>query len=233
MAGRDSSAALFVVLTVDPSRYRDAQAAFEAVSSNTRGFVRRLRRKFGDVEWCQTVEVHRSNWPHVNMILYCAELAELVRELGERVVNDNVLRDVLLASGFGYVAHLSAPRSEEALAGYITKVAHKFGAVAGEVAKLSQLPITAPTNYHRLRTSKGFLPAAEKNANVTGWIVNNATGMPLRPLTPQQQAILDRNWRRDEHDQEQVHVQPWMGRRLAVDSLAVLVSGRVSARGSP
>lgn len=98
---------VFLVLTLDrdgyhsgEARWRDANAAFRALSKMLRNFLTSLRRWCArngwtspGSNWAAVVEVHKSGVPHLNLVLYCSELAEhleqhrrAVRDAGARVL---------------------------------------------------------------------------------------------------------------------------------------------------
>jgi hypothetical protein len=110
-----------------------------------------------------------------------------------------VFGNMLESAGFGRIAFLERAHRKSAdgdqLAGYIAKLAgstskpwdgEKRGLLAdskvsslegraiAEVAKHSQVPHKAPGHFRRLRSSKGFLPALEKDPDVTGGIFDAA-----------------------------------------------------------
>jgi hypothetical protein len=85
-------------------------------------------------------------------------------------------------AGWGTYSTAEAARSGEAVASYIVKLAGEAGAVAGELAKLSQLPTMAPSRFRRLRSGKGFLPPRRSNPDYTGTLVRRAWNHDGTPL---------------------------------------------------
>lgn len=193
--GLDSQGFVFFVLTLDRDGYyskrpwRDSREAFGALSRQSRRFQDCLRKwmlrqgmtPFSN-EWVATVEAHRSGWPHMNMIIYAPELAEFLREhqrgcidagLSERdaALLSGELSRIATRTGWGVQSTGEGARNLEAAAGYIVKIAGLADKTAGEVAKLTQLPMTAPERFRRLRSGKGFLPPREKSEGVTGTLV--------------------------------------------------------------
>jgi hypothetical protein len=209
---------VFLVLTLDREGYysgqpwTDAQEAYRALSRNSRRFQKRLRRwmiaqgmtPFAN-EWVATVEAHRSGWPHVNMLIYSPELAQHFREQRQECIDAGLSdRDARLlpyelsrhaaASGWGVQSTGEAATNHERAAGYIVKLAGLADRTAGEVAKLTQLPMNAPQRFRRLRSGKGFLPPRRKREGVTGTLVrriHDREGAWVLPLHEVPEAMAD------------------------------------------
>lgn len=203
----DSSGFMLVVLTLDrPDSFDgpawvDADAAYKALSAQSRKFLKRLRRwqeaqgmtPLGN-EWIATVEAHKSGWPHLNIVMHSSELADYVRaHKGEHDRSSEcggcnrsgcphcrqgtLLWGPLLQhatdTGWGRISTIECARENnvERLTGYIVKLAGLADRSAGEVAKLTQLPTVAPERFRRLRSGKGFLPPRYKDERYTGTLV--------------------------------------------------------------
>lgn len=189
--------AVFFVLTLDREgyysreggRWRNVTEAYRELGKLSEKFMKRLRRfhkrmgwaSFGS-KWVATVESHRSGWPHMNIVLHSPELAEcleterLSRERRgfskrEQVLVQDELRACVVGAGWGPQSTAERGRSADALAGYITKLAGVAGSTAGEVAKITQAPTTAPEKFRRLRAGKNFLPPRFSDPEVTGTLV--------------------------------------------------------------
>ena len=188
---------VFLVLTLDRDGrktgkpWSDAQAAYRELSTMSRKFLKRVNRECErngwtrpGSRWVAVVEAHRSGMPHVNFMVYAPELARDLAEQRERKVRDGATeREAVLldgpllahacATGWGYQSTAEQCRNRDALTGYITKLttAEHVHATAGELAKLTQLPLNAPGRFRRLRAGKGFLPPRKKNHDVTGTLV--------------------------------------------------------------
>jgi hypothetical protein len=120
----DPSGWCFLVLTLDRDGYYSGQpwldvtAAYQALGKMTRALLARIGRTWGPetaVErsgrskqmhtvrklgnrWVAVVEAHRSGWPHVNLLVWCPELAELLRKQREdRLADPDVANAVSLA----------------------------------------------------------------------------------------------------------------------------------------
>lgn len=173
---------VFLTLTV-PRRgvkgWRAVDEVFKDLSRRNRNFFARLRRfckargwrALGN-QWVGVVEAHRSGWPHMHFALWCPELAAWLRDNPQA---ENLLPEELAVAavdcGWGERCSVEPARSQDALAGYLTKLAGEAGELTGELAKLTQLPTTAPVRFRRLRAGKGFLPPRKKNPAYTGTLV--------------------------------------------------------------
>jgi hypothetical protein len=161
---------------------------------------RRALRSGGErLRYVQTVEQHKTGWPHANAILVSSWLAgELV---GQDAVHDCVrkrrdskgaimagvrcghpgcvrdwLSDLAVRCKLGKRVTLDVAFSKDQVAGYVAKLAaERFdGAqVAGEVSKQSQMPVAAPLRFRRVRASWRFLPPVFKDPDTTGEIVRS------------------------------------------------------------
>lgn len=114
----------FLVLTLDRNayfggkRWRDVNEAYSQLGKMTRATLGRIGRLWGPEtvlersgrsnesrtvrklgnRWVAVVEAHRSGWPHVNLLVWCPELAELLRaERAERLEDPEVADAVELA----------------------------------------------------------------------------------------------------------------------------------------
>ncbi len=179
---------LLMVLTLKPSEWRDRWEAFAELSARWRSLLKAITRTYGTrrpdridskgkahkrpnvtPDWVATVEIHKSGWPHMNVVLVSPVLAD---EKQARALA--WLKRHAVMCGFGPMASLERARSKGKVANYIVKVAGETDsgaprATVGEVAKISQLPINAPPHFRRLRSARGFLPPAKKsNASMLG-----------------------------------------------------------------
>jgi len=198
----DPSGFVFFVLTIDQHNtfktlekpYKNEQEAFKRLSSNTRFFLRRLRRRqksrgeriLGS-EWVGTVEVQRNGWPHINLIVYAPELAEELREAqaigphdpaGRRhraQIVDPWLLDAVTSTNWGTISTAEAVKDRDAMAGYIVKLGGEFGRTSGEIAKITQAPTNARMKLRRIRAGKGFLPPQRTDKGFTGVMMRRRT----------------------------------------------------------
>jgi hypothetical protein len=205
-----------MVLTLDRDGFYSGKpwasvgAAFRELSRMSNRLLHRLNRMcaargwrpIGN-RWVSTVEAHRSGWPHVNYVVHCPELAlELERERLQKIgkgesnraatLLDGEVKRHALECGYGPQSTAERGRDVDALAGYVTKLAGEAGALASEVAKLTQLPTNAPVRFRRLRAGKGFLPPRHRNPDVTGTLVRRRREhdgsilvLPLQDVRPE------------------------------------------------
>lgn len=189
--GYVSSGWVFIVLTLDRDGYYsgkawvDTDTAYRELSRMSRNFLARLRRAFNGApgsSWVAVVEAHRTGWPHMNLLLYAPELAsELEASRVARIEAGATERQSLLlsgkllsaatATGWGTQSTAEVAHSQDAIAGYIVKLAGEADATNGELAKITQAPTNAPQRFRRLRSGKGFLPPRRSNPNITGVLV--------------------------------------------------------------
>ena len=203
-AGLDAAGWVFLVLTIDRNgwysgkKWANAAAAFSELSDMTEGFLARLKRHHirngwpvvGN-QWIGMVEAHRSGWPHLNLLIYSPELAAALAAdeparpadhdeqcrcapCRRAVLVRGELADLVTGAGWGIESTAQRARSVASIASYIVKLAGEGGAVAGELAKLSQAPDMAPARFRRLRSGKGFLPPRKKSKEgTTGTLIRN------------------------------------------------------------
>jgi hypothetical protein len=81
------------------------------------------------------------------------------------------LLDIAMSTGWGVQSTAERGRSAEALASYLAKIAGNADATMGELAKLSQSPVSARKGFRRLRAGVGFLPPKRKNPDYTGTLI--------------------------------------------------------------
>lgn len=116
--------------------------AYQALCERWSVFAKRLRREYESIEYVATVEVHRSGWPHLNVVLVCDGLADEVRAAESclerwgrkakgREMARRVLGDRLESAGFGPIAFIEPASSldgdHDRLAAYIAKLAGEAG----------------------------------------------------------------------------------------------------------
>ncbi len=58
-----------LTLTVDPSMHLSPKAAWEATRKQVPILIRRLRKKFGEVEYLRVTEVTKNGWPHYHLLI--------------------------------------------------------------------------------------------------------------------------------------------------------------------
>lgn len=211
----DPKGFLFAVLTLDqlghydkrPKRWRiwhDVKEAYRDLAKMQQSLMNRLRyfakrRGWSPVgsKWVSVVEQHKSGWPHLNLMIYHPELAQLVGDscrrreaeglIGRRtILAEGEMGRMIYASGWGRESSVEQVRSVHALANYVTKCAgHSEAnaeATANELAKITQAPKAAPPRFRRLRSGKGFLPKRQTGGDEwTGTLVRRQVldGYPI------------------------------------------------------
>jgi len=96
---------VYFVLTLDRNGYysgkkwADVGEAYAAISTMTRKFLKRLRRRYSEIgnRWVAVVEAHKSGWPHVNLMIYCPKLAQELRNNREDALKDPFVMDAVQA----------------------------------------------------------------------------------------------------------------------------------------
>jgi hypothetical protein len=162
--------------------FLDEKHAYQSLSRMSRNFLSALRRRYPGIgsSWAAVVEAHKRGWPHVNLMVYAPALAAQLRFEQERLTGKTqreqiLLRDDLLnlamRHDWGAQSTAEAARNREALSGYLVKLAGVADETTGELAKLSQVPLSAPPRFRRLRSGKGFLSPRFKNPDYTGTMV--------------------------------------------------------------
>lgn len=58
-----------LTLTVDPKRYETPREAFDATRSQVPELIRRLRKRFGEIEYLRVTELTRRGFPHYHMLI--------------------------------------------------------------------------------------------------------------------------------------------------------------------
>lgn len=146
---------VFLVLTLDRDGYfsgapwTDVNEAYRQISTQTSKLLKRIGREWGHhtrVErsgrsgelrtarylgnrWVAVVEAHRSGWPHVNLMLWCPELAaELERDQRERLEDPELADAVALAQ--------DAWRKKEPIPREIRERARRAALVGGRLAQI-------------------------------------------------------------------------------------------------
>jgi hypothetical protein len=170
---------LFVTLTFDRKRYRDAGEAWRSCRVAWKRFRDLLAYRYAkgegrarskqDLVYVQTWEQHKDGWPHVHALVWSKAMASDVRRRGSysRDVRGalrpiwrwvaQVARPAAISSGFGPILDVQFPEKERgALAGYLVKIAAELTGCA----KKDQTPVLAPKGFRRIRSTPKFLEPA-------------------------------------------------------------------------
>lgn len=152
----------YVVLTFDPRNWPGRDAAFKGGKVLWNRLRSALIREFGPIDYLQTWEATRKGWPHVNILLHNATINGMRWKAFRQL-----LKLLAVRAGFGKVLWAEPMKHKDAMAGYIVKLANEL---TGAGVK-NQVPVDAPKHFRRLRASRGLLPPAHKNPDITGEFV--------------------------------------------------------------
>lgn len=176
--------------------WRDTRACWKRLRDR---LVYRIGRGFGRskkkarIDYLQTWEGHRSGWPHVHAVLVSEDLAADVKANGSyQRVNEHtgepqaiwrwgkqVLSRLAKLAGFGTVCDVQFPRSWEAVAGYLVKLAKELT----QSVHKGQAPICAPKRFRRIRSTPRFLPPIRvKHENWCGELLQAPLEMLAREI---------------------------------------------------
>jgi hypothetical protein len=155
---------VYIVLTFNPQQWGDEWEAYRAGVKLWGRLRRRMERTWGKIEHIQTWERHQSGWPHVNILIHNEHLAADCAGDGWKKVRKEWLEPNAIACGWGMRTWIEPMKDQEAMAGYMTKLAREL---VGAGVK-DQVPINAPKHFRRLRASPGLLPPPHKNPEYTG-----------------------------------------------------------------
>lgn len=148
----DPSGWCFLVLTIDRAGYfsgnpwADVNDAYRSLGKMTTSLLKRIGatwgadsrlegqkrvrtvRKLGN-RWVAVVEAHRSGWPHVNLLVWCPELAAELRDEQAQRLEDPELADAVALAR-------DAWRNREPLPSAVRERARKASTVGGELQQL-------------------------------------------------------------------------------------------------
>lgn len=138
----------FLVLTLDRDGYyggtpwADVTAAYKALGKMTRATLSKIGRQWGAEtalersgrsrelrtvrklgnRWVSVVEAHRSGWPHVNLLVWCPELAELLRQEHAERLEDPEIADAVALARDAWARKEPVPHQVREMARRATKV---------------------------------------------------------------------------------------------------------------
>jgi len=155
---------VYLVLTFDPKKWKDHWHAYRGGVRCWDRLRKRLVREYGPLHYIQTWERHESGWPHVNILVHNEAIAALCQGEGWKEWRRAWLEPNAVASGFGMRTWVEPMRDQDAMAGYMVKLAREL---VGATTK-NQVPENAPRHFRRLRASRGLLPKPFKTGEYTG-----------------------------------------------------------------
>lgn len=153
----------YLVLTYPAREWPNKAELFRFGVTHWARLRKRYIREFGPMLYIQTWEVHKSGYPHVNVVVSNEELH--VRATADHLrLRKDFLDPASHAVGFGFTKWCEPLRNSQAMAGYITKLGLEL---TGAHHK-NQVPVNAPKHFRRIRASKGLLPKRFKDDTITG-----------------------------------------------------------------
>jgi len=73
-----------LTLTLDPKYYLDPKDCWQKTAKLVPELIRKLRPRFGDIEYLRVTELHKSGWPHYHLLIRSRYLPyEIVKTLWE------------------------------------------------------------------------------------------------------------------------------------------------------
>jgi hypothetical protein len=171
----------FLVLTIDRAGYysgqpwSDVNEAYRALGKMTRATLKRIGatwgpetrlegkkrlrtvRKLGN-RWVAVVEAHRSGWPHVNLLVWCPELAAQLRADHAERLNDPAVADAVALA-------FDAFRAREPIPSAVREQARKATRIGGSLRDLVE-----ECGWGRESTAE----AARSSEAIAGYVVKLA-----------------------------------------------------------
>lgn len=153
----------YLILTYPHREWPDVSKLFKFGVVSWSRLRKRLNREFGKILYIQTWEVHRSMYPHVNVVVSNDDLhARASKDFFQ--LKSEVLEPMAEDCGFGFVKWCEPLIDQARMAGYITKLGLEL---TGSHHK-NQTPVNAPKHFRRIRASRGLLPKRAKDDTITG-----------------------------------------------------------------
>ena len=157
---------IYLVFTFD--RSKSLENSYKNIIDCWNKFRCRFSRNFGKFSYIVLIEQHGDGYPHVNVLIKNDLFYESCRDENWKDLRKNWLDKNVMESGFGWKYWVEPMRSKEAISGYFVKL---IGQMSAEFTKPSQIPISAPKGFRRLRASKGLLARAFKDYTLTGELI--------------------------------------------------------------
>lgn len=151
----------YCVLTYPAKEWPDVEKLFRFGVVSWSRLRKRLIREFGSILYIQTWEIHKSEYPHVNVVISNEGIYEASKNEGLRNIGvidkfqSRWLQEFAEPCGFGWKCSATPLVSVEKVSSYLTKCSLELN---GGAVK-NQLPLNAPPHFRRLRASRGLLPA--------------------------------------------------------------------------
>ncbi len=164
----------YCVLTYPARQWPDITALFRFGVVSWARLRKRLTREFGPILYIQTWEIHKSGYPHVNVVVANRKMQDAAAK-EENFDDPAFLKIAAEPCGFGWKCYAEPIRGQERMAGYLTKLGLEL---TGQARK-DQTPVNAPRHFRRIRASRGLLPKRLKNPDITGQLFK----MPAEQLS--------------------------------------------------
>lgn len=144
---------------------------------------KRMIEQFGTLKYVQTWEIHKSQYPHCNVVIANKSLQVHATEADRRrafrkpmeETFDGWFTQTIQNCGFGKQYKLSSLHNRSLMAGYLTKLANEL---TGAAVK-DQVPVNAPRHFRRLRASIGLLEKRGRSGEFTGRLNKFRLPQPL------------------------------------------------------
>jgi hypothetical protein len=171
---RGSSMPLFLTLTLDPKHVQRLHPyaspvqletlSWKLIRANWKGFMRRVRRRYGSAEYSMRIEAHTSGWAHLHAVVSSPSWwleTEQEERLAKRARPGRAwLSKAAVRSGYGRICDVQRVAEPHSMAYYIAKASSlsKPGlAAAYEVTKGRQLRShLLPRGTRTLERSRGW-----------------------------------------------------------------------------
>lgn len=168
---------VYMVITYPAREWPNVTELFKAGVVHWSRLRKRLDYEYGAIKYIQTWEIHRSGYPHVNVIISNENLYNSTIKDSFRLKKD-VIDPMAQEVGFGFVRWLEPVKCAERMSSYLVKLSLELTGTG----KFNQLPINAPKHFRRLRSSRNLLPKRIKNDTITGCLMRLPADDVLRQL---------------------------------------------------
>lgn len=204
---------VYIVLTYEDRR-GSVDNIYRKIGRQLQHFRQWIQRNYAaageKVQYIALIEQHRDGFPHVNLLVHTRqfvnEAADNWKKLRRRVKRHAT------ATGFGKIFWLQPMRDKEAMSAYFVKL-------CGEVSKMNQAPLKAPSNFRRLRSSVGLLPPVNKDPEMTGELLK--VGVELAERMPAHRILLAAELLRIEENDKERRALRWY------DAIEMLKDGAI------
>lgn len=156
----------YMVYTYPAGEWPNVAELFRAGVIHWSRMRKRLVQRYGEIKYIQTWEIHRSGYPHVNVIVSNKKLWESLNQ-DWFYESNRVLQPMAYQVGFGERFWVETVKSRAKMSSYLNKLAMELTSTG----KFNQIPINAPRHFRRLRASRKLLPPRMKSDEITGCLM--------------------------------------------------------------